>query len=118
MNGIVRPVAGMSCAMIGAVALCYSADALLFTLPKFARIWESFLVYVGWPSRFMMSSGPWVLLALSAATILSLILSVRSPGQKRTLTLNIVTMVAAIAFAWLANRAVWPPSMRSLLDNL
>ncbi|HEU4339441.1 MAG TPA: hypothetical protein VFS19_05190 [Planctomycetota bacterium] len=116
MNGIARPVIGMSCAMIGAVALCYAADALLFTLPRFAWIVEAFEVKARWPSRFIMSSGPWVLMALVAATTLSLILSVRHPGQKRSLITSIVTMMAAVAFTWLVNHAAWPESMRELLD--
>lgn len=115
-KGIAKAVFGLSCAMIGALALCYAGDYLFLTFPDLREIWNSVNVRLPWSSHFVSTYGVWLWLMLAAGTVWSVTLALRQPGRRGTLALNVTMMICTLALAYIVNQGAWNPIINMLLD--
>lgn len=119
-RSLAGPLAGMTCAMVGALALCCAGDYIFFMYPSLNDIWKSVKVDVPWSTRFILTYGVWLWVATAAGGLVSLGLASRRPGRASTLLLNLTMCGCALWLTCLANRGAWSPliNLLSLMQGI
>jgi hypothetical protein len=115
-RGIAGAVFGLSCALIGVLAICYAAEYLFHRYPKLDSIWRSVKVETPASTRLVLVWGLWIWLAVAAGTVGSLALAIRHPGRARIIVFNVAMGLASVSLVCLVNHGAWSPLVNLLLD--
>lgn len=115
-TGLTGPVFGLTCAMIGALALCYAGNYIFFIFPDLNDVWRSVKDKGTWSSRFVTAYGLSLWIAATAGTVWSLALAYRRPRGPSTLAINVGMMIPALALAYLVNQGAWNPMINLFLE--
>jgi len=110
------PLTGMTCAMVGALALCIAGDCIFFMYPNLNDVWKSVKVDLPTSTRFILASGPWMWLALAVGGVVSFGMAFRRPGRPLALAVNVTMCVSAIWLAYLAKHGAMSPLANLFLD--
>ena len=100
-------VLGMTCAMIGALALAFAAEYAFFKLAATRTICESLKLTIRQPYAFLIEYRIILWSGLAAGVGTSFFAAFRFGGKPRAVAVNVAVLVAALILAW----ACWKSNM-------
>ena len=100
---------GIACGVSSAILLLYAADYLFLRLGKAEDIFKSVKVHIPPVTRFAFDWGIATWGVLLIATVVSVDQAFRRAGERRTLLINGIVLVAVMGFVFIVRQAFWQP---------
>lgn len=98
---VAGPLIGMTCAMVGALALCCAGDYIFFMYPKMNQLWMMMKFDMPTSTQVSLAYGAWLWIVTAVGGVVSLGLALRRPGRASTVVFNVIMCVFAIGLTYL-----------------
>ena len=100
---------GITCGVSSAILLLYAADYLFLRLNKAEDVFKSVKVHIPVMTQFAFDWGIAAWGVLLILTVISVDQAFRRAGERRTLLINGMVLVAVIGFVFIVRQAFWQP---------